>query len=398
MDPKIIFPFAVNNDRSKIIKFTSVNKWGYNLHDKDYIDLSLGSCGCFPLGFHRYDFADTVTDRLKEFPHLSGEFLTTNEFVIELAERLYELSEGYRSIFTTSGSDAVETAIKVARQLQGKDKKILLGFENSYHGSTYLSQSIGGVQNMHQIYGRDENCYSLPWDLNEAETVIKNLLPLGICCVIVETCSWYNGLYPCSDDWWLELRKLCTKYDIILIVDDIAFCGGKTGSFFGFNRIAEPDIVCIGKALTGGYYPLAGCLIRDTVYDVLKKDTFLHGFSYSFSMSGIVSALHYLDVIEKEKTLNDYDAIRIRAEQLFDKMQKFQCVSEIRNFGLTWCLDISSTSIDNNLDLFNLFMDNGLYLGLWNSHNNLLIALPNILDEEYFLKLESRLSSALNSI
>ena len=398
MDPKIIFPFAVNKDRNKIIEFTSVNKWGYNLKDKDYIDLSLGSCGCFPLGFQRYDFADSVSSHLKNSPHLSGEFLTTNKYIIELTERLYNLSNGYRSIFTTSGSDAVETSIKVSRHIQGKDKKILLGFENSYHGSTHLSQSISGVKNMHQAYGRDENCYSLSWDLDKAEDTIKQLLPKGICCLIVETCSWYNGLHQCSDQWWLQLRKLCTNYNIILIIDDIAFCGGKTGTFFGFNHIADPDIVCIGKALSGGYYPLAGCLVKDTTYDVLKQDTFLHGFSYSFNMSGIISSLHYLDVIEKEKILDNYSEVRNRAEKLFGKMKKFQCVSDIRNFGLTWCLDLDSPSIHNNLDLFNLFMDNGLYLGLWNSHNNLLIALPNILDEEYFLNLESRLSSALNSV
>jgi putrescine aminotransferase len=393
MDPKIIFPFAVNKDRNKIIEFTSVNKWGYNSHNKDYIDLSLGSCGCFPLGFHRYDFADTVNNQLKGFPHLSGEFLTTNEYVIELAEQLYTLSNGYRSIFTTSGSDAVETAIKVARHLQGKNKKILLGFENSYHGSTYLSQSIGGTTYLHEQYGRDENCISLPWDLDQAEEIINTLD--GVCCLIVETCSWQNGLHKQSQQWWLRLKELCRQRNIIFIIDDIAFCGGKTGHFLGYDLLIEPDIVCIGKALTGGYYPLAGCLVSERLYDTLKETPFLHGFSYSFNMSGILSSLHYLEVIREECILENYHSIHTVADDYFTSLKGHEAVGDVRNYGLTWCLDLNSTNINSNSELLKVFLDHGLYLGLWNSHKQLLISVPNVLDSDYINQLKSRLSAAL---
>lgn len=393
MDPKIIFPFAVNKDRSKIINFTSTNKWGYNSQNNDYIDLSLGSCGCFPLGFHRYDFADTINSQLKGFPHLSGEFLTTNDYVVNLSEQLYELSNGYRSIFTTSGSDAVETAIKVSRHLQGKEKKILLGFENSYHGSTYLSQSVGGATYLHETYGRDENCISLPWDLDKAEQIIKTLN--GISCLIVETCSWHAGLHKQSRQWWQRLKNICVENNIIFIIDDIAFCGAKTEHFFGYDLSIQPDIVCIGKALTGGYYPLAGCLVRDELYDQLKETPFLHGFSYSFNMSGILSALHYLDILREESVLERYHSTYSLMDSYFMSLKGHEAVGDVRNYGLTWCLDLNSSKITSNSELLKVFLDHGLYLGLWNSHRQLLISVPNTPDSYYIAELKKRLSSAL---
>ena len=127
MNNKLIFPFAINKHQNNAIVFDGVHDWGYTKDNNNYIDLSLGSCGCLPLGFQRTDFIESVQSKLPEFPFISGEYLTTNKYVIELAERLYSLSNGYRSIFATSGSDAIETAIKVAKNYQPTEKNIILG-------------------------------------------------------------------------------------------------------------------------------------------------------------------------------------------------------------------------------------------------------------------------------
>lgn len=387
MDPKLIFPFAVNRYRNNIIPFDGVIEWGYTLGNQDYIDLSLGSCGCFPLGFARSDFSQHVQDRLNTFPHLSGDFLSTNNYIIDLADQIYTLSNGYRSIFTLSGSDAVETAIKVARQSQQNKKPLMLGFANSYHGSTQLSASISGSTYLHQTYGRDANCITLPWDLDQVEQEIRQLGSDNICCLIVESCSWQAGLYSFDDAWWQRLQKLCNSNDIVFIVDDIAFCGAKTEHFFGFNQTIQPDIVCVGKAFSAGYYPLAGCLVNDRIYNAIKDLLFLHGFTNSFNMAGILSTLHYLDVIKKENILDQQSTSRSLANTVFKNFTT-------RNYGLTWCLDITHNK--DSSEVFKIMLDNGLYMGLWNSNpNRLLISVPNTIDINYYTKLEQRLNSAI---
>lgn len=400
MDPKILFPFAVNKHREKIIAFDTTHAWGYQSGEVEYIDLSLGSCGCLPLGFKRKDFFVTVQKELEGFSFLSGEFLTTNNYVVELAEKLYELSNGYRSVFTVSGSDAIETAIKTAKHFQRNTRPLIVGFENSYHGSTYLSSSISGATYLHETYGRDANCRTVPWDLDAVEQLI-NQYPSQISCLVVESCSWQAGLHTFDSAWWQRLQTLCRHNGILFIIDDIAFCGGKTGRFFGFENNIQPDMICVGKALSGGYYPLSACLVSEDIYNVVKETRYFHGFTYSFNMSGILSTLHYLKVLENENVYDQYQHIKKEATTMFDKITIHKCIRNIRTYGSTWCLDINSGMLTDE-DISELFLNNGLYLGIWNSSpsytKHVLIHLPNIFDQDYFTQLEHRLNIVLEQL
>lgn len=398
MDPKVIFPFAVNKQREKVTLFDSTHQWGYTRDNVDYIDLSLGSCGCLPLGFKRTDFFNVVQERLQEFPFISGEFLTTNQYVVELAKRLYDLSGHYRSVFALSGSDAIETAIKTAKHYQGNKKQYIIGFENSYHGCTYLSSSVSGTTYLHETYGRDPNCITVPWDLDEVERTMKTHAG-NVSCLVIESCSWQAGLHSYDNSWWQRLEQLCRSNGVVFIVDDIAFCGGKTGKFFGYNSSITPDMICVGKAFSGGYYPLSACLVNETIYDVVKETRYFHGFSYSFNMSGIISTLHYLDVLSSENVYENYQVVVSTADNIF-KSLKYSCLTGIRNYGLTWCLDIK-TSVLTDEDISKLFLDNGLFLGVWNSPTHtgqLLIHVPNILDDAYFDQLEKRVNAVLGAL
>jgi putrescine aminotransferase len=402
IQPKILFPFAVNNDASQVQTFDSCTQWGYQYQGLDVIDMSLGSCGCVPLGFTRQDFSQAVHDA--NYPFMSGDFLTTNSYVVDLASKLHTLSNGYNSIFAVSGSDTVESSLKVARlyhKLKGKpDKKIMLGFDESYHGSTFLSASVSGSTYFHETNGRHPDCYSLPYDLDIVEATINSLGPNNISSLIIETCSWQAGLFTYDKLWWMQLQELCKKNDIIFIIDDIAFCGGKTGKFFGFDSYITPDIICAGKAISGGYFPLSVCLISQEIFTTIKEIRFMHGFSYSFNMSGILSALHYLKIIDEEKIYNQYNGIKERSAQLFNKLKTLPSVKDIRNYGLTWCIDLNISEVTNEY-LFDLFFKNGLYIGLWNSPattNRVLIHTPNVCDDGYFNTVDKRLSSVLGQL
>jgi putrescine aminotransferase len=400
--PRILFPFAINNDLTKVRTFESCTKWGYQYENNNVIDMSLGSCGCLPLGFTRTDFAQAVAHN--HYPFLSGDFLTTNNYIKELADKLYTLSGGYNSIFAVSGSDTIEAALKTSKLYhnlkKNPNKKIMLGFTDSYHGSTFLSSSVSGSNYFHEVNGRHPDCYSLTYDLDEVEAVINKLGAENISSLIIETCSWQAGLYSYSKDWWIRLQSICKQNDIIFIIDDIAFCGGKTGKFFGFESYIIPDIVCAGKALSGGYFPLSVCLISQQLYEVVKETRFMHGFSYTFSMSGIISALHYLNVLDKEKVYDQYDTIKYVADGMFNSLLDIPSVKDVRNYGLTWCIDLNIDNATNDY-LVDLFFKNGLYLGLWNSPavtKRVLIHIPNILDYEYFDNIKTRLTSVMKSL
>lgn len=381
---KLLFPFSYNTDHSNARKIDHYTKFGFKDGNNDLIDLALGACGCFLLGFDRSDIIKYVSEKMIDNPFAGGEYMITNQSVIDLTNKLYNLSNGYRSIFALSGSDAVEGAIKIAKlyhTAKGNQRKFIVGIKNSYHGSTYLTKSIGQIDII--ISDPLEACISL--DQNSMLDFLKT--NNEVACVVIETCSWMAGLRQHSEEFWLELKNICREKDIVFILDDIATCGGKTGSFFGFDPKLEPDIFTVGKAFSGGYYPLSAALISERINQVVKTQFFPHGFTYSFSLSGVYSTLKYLEILENENHYTRCDIVVNQAKDLFNKIG-----ITYRNYGLLFDLDIKSTSEQK-------FYDHGLNIGVWNDgENNLMLVIPLTANEEYFKRLGERLISVLHDV
>jgi adenosylmethionine-8-amino-7-oxononanoate aminotransferase len=384
-DPKLLFPFSVNSNLSKARVIESYNKFSFTHAGKDLLDLSLGNCGCFMLGFDRLDIIENVNQRMKQNPFVSGEYMTTNTAVLELTQCLYDLSGGYRSVFSLSGSDAIEGAIKLAKlyhSSKGSNRNTILGVKDSYHGSTYLTSSIGQLEYMTKAPA--DHCVAL----KESELIdfIKNN---SVACLIIETCSWSKGLRQNTNKFWKELRQVCRDHDVVFIIDDIAMCGGKTGSFFGFDPSLKPDLFCLGKAFSGGYFPLSACLVSQELHSVIKQEFLAHGFTYSFSLSGIYSTLEYLGVLEKENHLANYNTSLTQMFTVLDELKSRNIIHGYRNYGLMFDLDITSTSEQT-------FYDNGLNIGVWNNgQDNLMLVVPLNAELTYFNTLQERLISSL---
>jgi adenosylmethionine-8-amino-7-oxononanoate aminotransferase len=377
---KLLFPFNYNTDHSNTRKIDKYTQFGFKEGNNDLIDLSLGACGCFLLGFDRKDIIQYVTEQMLSNPFVGGEYMTTNQSVIDLTNKLYDLSGGYRSVFSLSGSDAVEGAIKLAQMYHtanGNSRKYVLGVKDSYHGSTYLTSSIGQLSYMNSEPA--DVCIAL-----SSDKIIDFIKNNSVSCLVIETCSWTKGLRQHTKQYWNELRTVCREYDVVFILDDIAMCGGKTGKFFGFDANLEPDIFTVGKALTGGYFPLSATLVSNRVNDIIKHEFLGHGFTYTFSLSGIYSTLKYLEILEDEQHFVRYDSVVNTAVSLFTKMGL-----TFRNYGLMFDVDIESTSEQT-------FYDSGLNIGVWNNgNNNLMLVIPLTANAEYFTQLEERLLSAL---
>lgn len=382
---KLLFPFNRNTSHASARKIESYTQFGFKEGTNELLDLSLGNCGCFMLGFDRRDIIEYVSTEMYANPFVSGEYMTTNQAVIELTEKIYTLSGGYRSVFSLSGSDAIESAVKLAKlyhAANGTPKEGIIGFQDSYHGSTFLSASIGKLSYM-ECGMPYSQCLTIHDSLPESEIIqiIENFAP-QTACIVVETCSWSKGLHYRD---WTNIRDVCRKSNVLFIIDDIAMCGGKTGSFFGYDPKLEPDIVCVGKALTGGYYPLSACLVSEQMNAVLQ-DAFLgHGFTYSFSLSGIYSTLKYIDVLENEGWLNGAETVMQKSKELLSVLKQDGVVKGFRNYGLMFDIDTDTISEQE-------FYDNGLNTGLWNNlDNNLKLVVPLNATAEYFNQLEFKL-------
>lgn len=380
---KQLFPFSINDPLPPVKTIKEVTHYGFiNADNEDIIDLGLGSSGCFPLGFKRTDLLDNVTAKMKQYPFCQSDFVTANQVTAELSEKLYTLSGGYYPLYSLSGSDAVEGAIKLA-QMYNPARKTILGFTDSYHGSTFMSASVSGSTYLTDTFGRHPDCKTI-----DALTEINE----DTLAVIIETCSWQAGLEDRGQQFWNELRNRCTYYGALLIVDDIAFCAGKTGTLFGFQVYnIKPDIFCVGKGITGGYFPLSATLCNQRVADVVKPQTLLHGFSYSFPMAGIISVLEYLRILENEHILNFHTKVKAQAEALFGMLRSKGLIKDYKSFGVCYKLDLHK-EIPDYLEKERLFYKHGLHMGLWNNdQTGVLIMLPLTATEDYFNNLETKL-------
>ena len=384
MTTNIIFPYA-SNSIQPIRKIEQYTDYGFIENGNEYLDLSLGACGCFPLGFKRKDIIDAVSARMVNNPFCGGEFYITNDAVIELSDRIAKMSGGYKSAFALSGSDAVEGAIRLAQMYNKRNK--FLGFCNSYHGSTYLSSSVSDATYMTGMFGKDPRCVVSDYNLD--------MITDDLCAVVVETSSWQNGLYDPGIEFWEGLRAICTKKNIVLIVDDIAMCGGKTGTFFGWQDRIRPDIFTMGKAMTGGYFPLSAVCANQKIFDVVKYDVFVHGFSYSFSLSGIYSALAYMDIVESEQLLEKQPKLESWGKLMCQRLKDAGLIKDYSNYGLLFNMVLlTEKPMDSTFESF--LYQYGINAGMWNEGGTgVLFVIPLTAPAMWFEDIEYRFLQAL---
>lgn len=282
---------------------------------------------------------------------------------IELARELVKIApSGLKRVFySDSGSTAVEIALKMAYQywqIKGKPKTAFIHLENSYHGDTIGSVSVGGIDLFRKGYKKllfksykvdAPYCYRCPkgkiYPLCgfECLNMLKETFSMRhqkISALIVEPLVqgaagmivWPQGVYE-------EMAGLCKKYNVLLIADEVAVGFGRTGTMFASTQEAvSPDILCVAKGITAGYLPLAATLATKEIFDVFLGDykerkTFFHGHTYTGNPLACSAALANLEVFKKERTL---ERLKSKIELLRRGLEKFetlQHVGDIRQKG-----------------------------------------------------------------
>jgi putrescine aminotransferase len=343
---------------------------GVFLHDADGHKILDGMAGlwCVAVGYSRPELVRAAAAQMTTLPYYNTFFKTTNQPAVALAARLAALAPAglNHAFFACSGSEAVDTALRMARvfwQTQGKPgKKIIIGREYGYHGSTTLGASAGGMVDMHRQagdmphfvqvmppywYGYGGQMSEAEFGIYAAKQVEEKIKALGadnIAAFIGEPLQGAGGVIIPPETYWPEINRICQENDILLIADEV-ICGfGRTGRMFGSDTFGiKPDMMTTAKALTSGYLPLSAVLVGDRVADVLINDTgeFYHGFTYSGHPVACALALANLDIIEREGLVDRAAQMgRTLRGKLREALGDHPMVGEIRGMGLIGAIEL----------------------------------------------------------
>ncbi len=281
---------------------------------------------CVNVGYGRDRLADVAARQMKELPYYNTFFMTTHVPAIALSQKLAEISpEGMNHVFYAgSGSEANDTNIRMVRTYwaqKGKpDKKVIISRKNAYHGSTLGGASLGGMSGMHaqgglpipDIYHIDQpNWWAEGGDLSpeefglerarQLEQAIEHLGEDKVAGFIAEPVQGAGGVIVPPETYWPEIQRICDKYEILLIADEV-ICGfGRTGNWFGSQTMnIRPHIMTIAKGLSSGYQPIGGSIVCDEVASVISACEFNHGYTYSSHPVAAAVALENINIIEEE--------------------------------------------------------------------------------------------------
>ena len=283
----------------------------WDVEGNRYIDFATGIAVCNTGHSHPEVVAD-VKEQIERFSHTCV-MITPYDSAVLLAERLNELAPGdstKKSMFVTTGAEAVENAVKLARAHTGR--RAVIAFNGGYHGRTNYTLGLTGKHAPYKtLFGPfPADIYHAPFPIEyhgvsveDSLCALENLFvcditPDEIAAIIVEPVQGEGGFYPAPDSFLQALRKLCDDKGIVLIIDEIQTGFGRTGKFFCSEYAGiEPDLMTVAKGIAGGY-PIAGVVGKAEIMDAARPGGL--GGTYAGSPVGCTAALAVIDIIEKE--------------------------------------------------------------------------------------------------
>lgn len=287
---------------------------------------------CVNAGYGRASIADAVHAQMLTLPFYNSFFNTTNVPAVKLAALLADIAppQFEHVFFTTSGSEANDTILRMVRrywQLAGHpEREVIISRHNAYHGSTMAGASLGGMAGMHAqgglpipgiVHIGQPNYAEAGQGMSEAEFGLEaagwleaKILEVGadkVAAFIGEPVQGAGGVIIPPSTYWPEIQRICDKYDILLISDEV-ICGfGRLGTWFGCEMMqVQPDLIAFAKGVTSGYVPLGGVLVGKRVAHMLieKGGDFNHGFTYSGHPSACAAALENIRILIDEKLVD----------------------------------------------------------------------------------------------
>jgi adenosylmethionine-8-amino-7-oxononanoate aminotransferase len=341
----------------------------YDEHGNRYLD-GLSALFCVNIGHGRADLVQAGADQAKELGFFTN-WTFAHPRAIELAARIADLAPGdlNRVFFTSGGSEAVESAIKLARQyhkLTGNPNKTkVIAREIAYHGTSLGALSATGITSLRTpfepltpggVHVPNTNTFRMPHGLTPeelADAVAEKIEwegPETVAAVIMEPVQNAGGCFTPPEGYWQRVREICDEYNVLLISDEVICAWGRLGEWFGAQRYDYlPDIITTAKGLTSAYAPMGAVIATDRVFEPFEHGTnsFTHGFTFAGHPVCAAIALANLDAFEREGILdnvrNNEGAFRAMLESLRD----IPIVGDVRGTGFFHAIELVKSQDTN---------------------------------------------------
>ena len=331
-------------------------------HGKRYLD-GLSSLFCVNIGHGRADIAQAGADQAKEL-----EFFTNWSYAhprsIELAARIAELAPAdlNRVFFTSGGSEAVESAIKLSRQyhkITGNPLKTkIIARDIAYHGTSLGALTATGITSLRSpfepltpggVHVPNTNTYRMPhgYSVEElADSVAEKIEwegPETVAAVIMEPVQNAGGCFTPPEGYWQRVREICDQYNVLLISDEVICAWGRLGEWFGAQRYDYvPDIITTAKGLTSAYAPMGAVIARDAVAEPFMQglNSFTHGFTFAGHPVCSAIALANLDVMENEGIIDNVRNNQAAFREMLDSLRDIPIVGDVRGTGYFHAIEL----------------------------------------------------------
>ena len=359
--PGGMFGSWLGSDAPLIERAEGVRLWGVD--GREYIDATSGAIAVISVGHGRQEVVNAMVGQAKRFSYVQGGRFR-HEVADELAAELARFTPGdlNRAFFVSGGSEANESAIKLARAYQlargNSDRYLVLSRERSYHGNTIGALSTSGYDQRREPYepmlmqspkvrevnyyrdgsGMSHEEYGLAC-ANDLERAIQEAGPERVSAFIAEPIVGAAGACTTPPPGYFErIREICDAHDILFIADEVITGLGRTGHNFGIDHWSvAPDIIVTAKGLAGGYAPLGAVLISERVENVFRaaEQPFIHGYTYMAHPVSCAAGLAVLRIIEREGLIQNAAS---QGGNLFEQLEHLKAehpiIGDIRGRGL----------------------------------------------------------------
>ena len=322
------------------------------------------------VGYGRKEIADAAYEQMLNLTYMP--LGTTTEPTIRLAEKISQIAPGdmTRSFFTSGGSEAVETALKLSRayfkRVGEPNRTKFISRKGSYHGATMGALALGGshlypkldyeplmpgvfhvpqpLPYRCELGGETpEECAELC--VNAVEEMIKFQDPETIAAVFAEPISSPMGCAVPGDNYWPRLREICDRYGVLLIADEVITGFGRTGKMFATEHWGVvPDMMTVAKGITSGYIPMGGCITRGEISDAFigsQKASFKHVITFGGHPVAAAAALKNIEIMEEEGMVeNAAKQGAYLLDGLNEMKEKYQMIGDVRGLGLFCGLEL----------------------------------------------------------
>jgi adenosylmethionine-8-amino-7-oxononanoate aminotransferase len=317
---------------------------------REYID-AMASLWYCAIGHGRAEMAEAIARQVTTIEAYSCFDPFTNEPAETLAARIAEMAPqpGSRVFFAGSGSEAIDTAMKLARltfQLSGDpDRTLIISRTRGYHGTNYGGTSAQGIAPNRQGWGPlVPEVMQVPADDAEALATVMAEHGHRVAAVLTEPVQGAGGVFPPGDGYLAAVRRLCDQHGALLIFDEV-ICGfGRLGTWFGSQHFGvAPDLTTFAKAVTSGYQPLGGVVVGPKVLAALEADPayFLrHGYTYSGHATACAAGIANLDIVQREGLLERAHHVGARLGAGLQALAADGLIDHARGEGAVWAIGL----------------------------------------------------------